>query len=139
MTKLMVLTAVLLSSVAAAADTKLAAESTKVLLSAIDAGAKTDFEQFMYLPGYGFSATDSKIGDFDKEFPSIYAQIKGLTTALKSTVKGMDANDWVSFHVQFVSFSKDNQNVVVRQRFTDLGDAEKWEVWLNGQPYNTKK
>lgn len=121
-----------LSAAVAQTNVKLALDSSDVLLSAVKSGSKVGFSDFVYLPGYGISTAGTKIGEYPKEQAAIFAQIKGLTAALASTVKGVDANEYVSFNVLFINFSADDVNVTYREKFADLGKPDKWEVWVDG-------
>ena len=118
---------VLFGSSVAAPNVTQFSESAKALTAAIAASTDVSFREWVYLPGYGFDARGSgSVSDIDK-IKAITNNIKSLTAALSNTVKGADATDWISFSVT----GYDNDQLLVREKFSDFGKTDKWEVWIN--------
>jgi hypothetical protein len=132
--KKLIVAILLLSSVGfATTDIKLLTESIKPLLAALNAAAKMNYDEPAYLPGYGLSFVDSVCDSSKTRWQDIYVQIKGMTAALGQTVKGLDSNEWLSLTTNFICDRESgNPTITVREKGSDLGKPDKWEVWIDG-------
>lgn len=133
---LLVVLLLLSSFTVAQTDKTQLTESVKPLLAAINAAAKTGFDADRpnYLPGYGVAYIAVLCDNSKTRWADVFQVIKGFTTALGQTVKGLDADDWFSLTVNFVCDREaGNPSFVVRQKGVDFGKADKWEVWVNGK------
>jgi hypothetical protein len=112
----------------AQAETSL--ETFKALMGAINASTELGFSAPFLIPGYGVEMTGGRYRNYATDGTKDLGQIKGLVTALATSVRGLDPAIWVSFHIRY---SGDDVDVVLRQKFADLGKVDKWETWANGE------
>ena len=105
-------------------------ESSKAWTGAINAGSGVSLDRCIYIPDYGFAIGGNASIDDQENIKKIVNTVQNLTLALSSTVKGADANDWISFNIY--NLFGDN-TMVLREKFSDLGKIDKWEVWINGK------
>ena len=123
---------VLMFSSAFAADLNMFKESSKAWLAAINASTDFGFDNPANLPGYGVAFSVSKYRKFETWVDS-FAQLKGLTAALHTTIKGLEATDYLSFSVNYTGdFNASDTQVTARIKAADLSKGI-WEVWVNGK------
>ena len=107
-----------------------ALETFKALIGAINASTQLRFAAPYYLPDSGVVIVGGGYKSFKDESAPDIAQIKGLSAALATSVRGLDPNVWISFVVRY---SADDVDLVLREKYADFGKADKWEMWVNGE------
>ena len=133
MKKLIVILAFIFSSALAASNLPQFLESSKAWLGAINGATKMSLDTPAYLPGYGIAFSSSQCGKFSERWVSDYAALKGLTTALAQTIKGVDPQEYLSISVTYnCDYANGDVQVTARIKGADIG-KDLWEVWVDGK------
>ncbi len=131
--KKLFLTLVFCISSAFAADLNVFNESAKAWLGAINASTELRFEEPISLPNYGIIYSTSRYKKFSEVWTDNFAQIKGLTAALHTTLKGLEPTDYLTLFVTYTGdFGVPATQVMARIKASDLPKGI-WEVWVNGK------
>ncbi len=119
---------IVFSSTFAASNLTQFIETSKAWTAAIDSGEGVSLNKWVYLPDYGFNISGYVSLGSKEETNSLIASIKGLTAALAPTIKGADPTDWISFSL----YGYGEGQIILREKFADLGKLDKWQIFLNG-------
>ncbi len=130
MKKLFLALFMVFSSTFAAPNVTQFVETAKAWTAAISSNKGLSLDQWILIPDYGFNISGRITFDSKEETNNFISNVKTLTAALAATIKGADASDWISFSLHGEYGNSDQ--IIIRQKFSDLGKSDKWQIFLNG-------
>lgn len=131
--------AVAAAGIALAGDLNAALTTLEPMRAAASAGSRANFAPFTHMPDYGYVSIGSLYYDKPETLNAIIEQIITVSSALGTTLRGVDGNEWAVFALTslpqpvFQNTSPRALNIVLRVRAGNIGTRAHWEVWMDGR------